>query len=80
VGPTVSTTEVEDNIDSGTLGALPAGPAASTTKAEEDIDGGPPVGRCQRVRQHPPSSLKMTSMAGPLGGATYRTGSIRHRV
>jgi hypothetical protein len=44
VGPTASTTDVEDDVDGGPLGALPAGPIASTTEVQEDIDGGPPGG------------------------------------
>jgi hypothetical protein len=44
VGPTASTTEVEEDVDDGPLGALPVGPAASTTKDEEYVDGGPPGG------------------------------------
>jgi hypothetical protein len=47
-GPVASTTEVEDIIDGGPLGALLVGPVASTTEVEEDLDGGPlgalPVG------------------------------------
>jgi hypothetical protein len=44
VGPAASTTEVEDDVDDGPLGALSAGPAASTTEFEDDVDGGPPRG------------------------------------
>jgi hypothetical protein len=37
----VATTEVEEDVNGGPLGVLPASPAAATTKIEEDIDGGP---------------------------------------
>jgi hypothetical protein len=67
VGSTSSTIDVGDDVDSGPPGALLVGPVASTTEVGEDIDGGPPEGRCRRVRQRPPTRLKMTSMAGPLG-------------
>jgi hypothetical protein len=43
------------------------GLTVSTTKVEDVIDGGPLAGCCRWVRQHPPPSLKTTSMAGPLG-------------
>jgi hypothetical protein len=47
------------------LGALSVGPVAFITKVEDDVDGRPPGGRCRRVRQRPPSSLKTTLMVGP---------------
>jgi hypothetical protein len=46
VGPAISTTEFEDDIDGEPPGALPAGPIASATEVKEDVDGGPPGGRC----------------------------------
>jgi hypothetical protein len=45
------------------------GPVVSTAEVEDNINGGPPRRHCQHVRQRSPPSLKMTSMAGPLGGA-----------
>jgi hypothetical protein len=67
VGPSASTIKVEEW--QAPWGALSAGPAASTTEVEEGVDGGPHGGRCRWVWQHPPPRLKMTSRAGPLGGA-----------
>jgi hypothetical protein len=62
----------------GPLGVLPVGPIASTTEFEDDADGGPPGGHYRRVQQCPPSSLKMMSMTGPLGGATNGSDSVRY--
>jgi hypothetical protein len=53
-----------------------ASPTAATTEVE-DVDGGPPWGVGGKVRQRPPSKLKM-SMAGPLEGADGRSGSGHH--
>jgi hypothetical protein len=39
-----------------------------------------PWGCCRRVRQRPPLSLKMSLMAGPLGGAASGSGNVHHRV
>jgi hypothetical protein len=44
------------------------GPVVSTAEVEDNINGGPPRRHCQHVRQRSPPSLKMTLMAGPLGG------------
>jgi hypothetical protein len=41
MGLAASTTEFEDIVDGGPLGALPVGPAASTAEFEDDVDGGP---------------------------------------
>jgi hypothetical protein len=71
---------VLSTVDGGTpRGALPVGPAVATTEVEEDVDGGPLGGRCRWVRQRPPSSLKRTPMAGPMGGAANGSGSGHHR-
>jgi hypothetical protein len=52
------------------------GPVVSTTEVEDDVDGGPPREHCRWVRQHPPPRLKMTLMAGSLGGAIGGFGSV----
>jgi hypothetical protein len=59
--------------------ALLAGLAASRTEFEDDVDISPIGGRCWwvRHRQHPPPSLKMTSMAGPPGGVVVDSGSVQ---
>jgi hypothetical protein len=44
VGPAESSTDVQDDVNGGPLGALPVGSAASTTDVEDAIDGGPPGG------------------------------------
>jgi hypothetical protein len=44
VGSAASTTEVEEDVDGGTLGVLPMGLTASTIEVDEDIDDGPPCG------------------------------------
>jgi hypothetical protein len=61
----------------GPLGVLPAGPVAATAGVG-DVNGGPPGGCCRQVRQRPPPEF-VTSVAGPLGGATCRSGSGHHR-
>jgi hypothetical protein len=68
VGPAVSTTEVEDDVDGGPPRALPVGLAASTTEVEDDVDGGPPRGATGRSNSVWHRVLKTTLMAGPPGG------------
>jgi hypothetical protein len=58
VGPAISTTEFEDDVDGEPPGALPAGPIVSATEVEEDVDGGPPGGRCRQVQQCLPPSFE----------------------
>jgi hypothetical protein len=79
MGPTVCTTEVEEDVAGGPPGGAPVGPTASTTEVEEDVDGGSPGGRCRWVQQRPPLRLRTTSMAGPLGGTTGGFNSVRHQ-
>jgi hypothetical protein len=70
VGPAVSTTEFEEDVDGGPPGSscrqVRQHPPSSF---KDDInDRTPGGGRCCRwVRLHPPPSLKTTSMVGPLG-------------
>jgi hypothetical protein len=78
VGSAASTTKVEDDVDGGPRGALPVGPAASTTEFEDDVNAGPPRGHYRWIRQRPPPSLKMMSMAGPLGSTVHGSDSVRH--
>jgi hypothetical protein len=61
----------------GPWGVLPAGLTAATTGVGY-VDGGPPRGCFRHVRQRPPPELE-TSMVGPLGGASGRSGSGHHR-
>jgi hypothetical protein len=81
VGPAVSPTEVEDDVDGGPSGgALPMGPVVSTTEVEDDVDSGPPRGHYRWVRQRPPPRLETMSMVGPMGGHAGGSGSVRHQV
>jgi hypothetical protein len=67
VGPSVSTTEFLDDVDGGPPGGAVGGSGSIHHRVRDDVDGGPPGGRCLWVQQRPPPSLKMTSMAAPLG-------------
>jgi hypothetical protein len=38
------TTEVDEDVDGGSLGMLPGAPTIATTEIDEDVDGRPPRG------------------------------------
>jgi hypothetical protein len=71
--------KVGDDVDGGPPWGTAVGPTASTIEVGDDVDGGPPGGCCRRIRQCPPPRLKMSSMAGPIGGVVGGFGSIDHR-
>jgi hypothetical protein len=62
-----ASTKFSQTLKAAPLGGAVGSPIAGTIEYEEDIDGSPPWGVLSVVRQQPPSKVKKTSMAGPLG-------------